>query len=104
MPGPLYEPTSADSDAARTCRDKGFHGVHAKGKKTVTAWAPFAGDPNVKFASDFGDGSDDSTLLFDEMVAFDEKRVGVRYALVVERVDKDGAGAAAAAAAVAPQI
>jgi poly [ADP-ribose] polymerase len=88
LPGPLYEPKAADPDAEQTCRDNGFHGVHARGKRTVTGWAPFAGDANVKIPSSFGDGPQDSALLWDEFVTFHENRIGIRYVLVIERVEK----------------
>ena len=54
---------------------------------TTTGWEPLVANPLVKKAKGFGAGPADSTLLYDEIVVFDEAKVGLKYALVVERVE-----------------
>ena len=81
------EPTSATPDAAARCKAGGHGGVHARGRTTVDGWKAFPGDRALlKYPSGFEDGPSDSTLLYDELVVYDEKKIGLAYALVVEKV------------------
>ena len=63
-------------------------GVHARGRTTVAGWSPLGFDPLVKRPSSFETGPPESALLYDELVVMDQRRVALKYALVVERVEK----------------
>ena len=80
-------PTAAMPDAAEVAKDGGHDGVHALGKDTVTSWKPFAGNDQLRMPASFGPGPNNSQLLFDELIVHSEERVGIKFVLVVERVD-----------------
>ena len=75
------ELTAADPEVAAKC--KGVHGgVHARGRTTVSEWRSLESNPLVKIPRGFVDGPPESTLLFDEVVIYDQQRAGLKYALV----------------------
>ena len=54
----------------------------------MAGWSPLGFDPLVKRPSSFETGPPESALLYDELVVMDQRRVALKYALVVERVEK----------------
>jgi len=79
------ELASATPDAPARCADGGYDGVHARGQTTVAEWAPMP-DKMLRVPASFGAGPDDSTLLYDELVVYEEARMSLAYVLVVEKL------------------
>ena len=73
------------------CAKDGRFGVHARGRSTVADWQDFPGRPWLKMPSGFTTGPDATTLLYDEIVVHDQKRVAIAFALVVEKGEVDDA-------------
>ena len=73
------------------CAKEGHFGVHARGHSTVAGWQDFPGRPGLKMPSGFTTGPDATTLLYDEIVVHDQKRVAIAFALVVEKGEVDNA-------------
>ena len=87
-PAPTQKPlelVSATPDAPARCADGGYDGVHARGQTTVEEWAPMPGK-RLRVPAAFGPGPDGSTLLYDELVVYEEERLSLAYVLVVEKL------------------
>ena len=90
-PAPTQKPlelVSATPDAPARCADGGYDGVHARGQTTVEEWAPMQ-DTWLRVPVSFGAGPDDSTLLYDELVVYEEARMSLAYVLVVEKLGEE---------------
>ena len=89
LAGTSLELSQATPDAHDKLGTK-YHSVFAAGRTTVADSDPFPGDSNLLWPSDFTANPKPSSLLFDELILYDENRVRLKYLLVVDRVEGDG--------------
>ena len=92
--GTPYERLSAQYEADKQCKKKGFDSTWGKGKTTPdpNGGAALPGEPSVRVPCGKGmpSGVADSALLYDEFIVYDTAQIRQRYVLQVKFHFKHG--------------